>query len=810
MPRVSVLMSAYNSEQYIAEAIESILNQTFTDFEFIIINDGSTDDTADVIRKYAKQDKRIKFIDNKKNSGLISVLNQGLDICTGEYIARMDSDDIATPARFATQVEYLDKHNDVGVLGTAIQLFGADNKVRKYKENITFLDVAYFSPVAHPTVMIRRDVLERHNLRYNPEHFAAEDYGLWAEMVKVTKIHNLPDVLLKYRTHNTQISNVHSKTQRDTSMKIRNSMIDFLTDNPKFRKKILKIVHDLKFYDPMSLSRHLLMHHPIKYLKLKFNHIRPVTTNSPKIAILYIGLGRYSIFWPDFFETAEKYFIPNAEKTYFVFTDNDILEFQDRNNVIKIHQDKLGWPYDTMMRFDIFLKCEKDLQNFDYIFFFNANMKFIAKVGMDILPDDKHDGLVMGMHPGTFGLSINEFPYDRNPDSTACIPYNTGNYYVQGCLNGGTTSAYLELCRTCAKNVKIDLDKNIIALWHDESHLNKYILDKNPLVLPSNYLWPEFFSLRRKIKHIGLKKIKIIQAGKGEPKYGGIEWLRGNTDAKIYMIRRGEKVNIVQLMGGMGNQMFQYAFGYALGAETNTKVLYDLSWFEENTNDTVREYGLDYFRANVDSVDVRDSKAAKRRGIIREQHENIYQPNLMHKRAGKYFTGYFQTEKYFEKYRPQLLQAFSLKHQLNNANKKVLKQIQKSNAVSVHIRRGDYVKFQDIFGLCDLSYYKRAFDYIAKHTKDPEFFVFSDDIDWVRKNLKTKYTVHIVDINRDENTCCDIELMRNCKHNIIANSTFSWWGAWLNDNPDKIVIAPKQWYANGTPTDIIPEKWIRM
>ena len=123
-PRISVLMTAYNSQQYVAQAMESILNQTFSDFEFIIINDGSTDDTARIIRQYATRDSRIKFIDNKVNKGLISVLNQGLELCKGEYIARMDSDDISIPTRFALQLEYMDAHPDVGVLGGAISRFG--------------------------------------------------------------------------------------------------------------------------------------------------------------------------------------------------------------------------------------------------------------------------------------------------------------------------------------------------------------------------------------------------------------------------------------------------------------------------------------------------------------------------------------------------------------------------------------------------------------------------------------------------------------------------------------------------------------
>lgn len=253
-------------------------------------------------------------------------------------------------------------------------------------------------------------------------------------------------------------------------------------------------------------------------------------SNNTKIAILYIALGRYGVFWRDFYESAEKYFLPDVSKTYFLFTDNEKLEHDTDNNVIKIYQDKLGWPYDTLMRFDIFLTQEDKLAQFDYIFFFNANMQFVDLVGQEILPSDKNDGLAMGLHPGFYNKNINDFTYDRNLQSTAYIPYNSGRFYVQGCLNGGTADAYLKLCHVCSKNIKTDLDKNVIALWHDESHLNKYVLDKNPLIIPCNYLYPESWDLPD-----FKDNIKIIQRDKNNPKYGGIEWLRGNTNIKQHV-----------------------------------------------------------------------------------------------------------------------------------------------------------------------------------------------------------------------------------------------------------------------------------
>lgn len=234
MPKVSVLMTAYNSERYIAEAIESILNQTFSDFEFLIINDGSTDKTADIIAQYAKADKRIKFIDNKNNQGLIAVLNQGLDLCRGEYIARMDSDDIAMPERLAKQVEYLDANPHVGAVGGWHEKFGINvtPTIRQYPENAKILDMLVLgTPLSHPTTTIRTSVLRDNKIYYNPDFPHAEDYEIWSQIIQVAPIHNLPIKLLRYRWHNTNVSVLSQKTQRDNAECVKANIINLLSSD---------------------------------------------------------------------------------------------------------------------------------------------------------------------------------------------------------------------------------------------------------------------------------------------------------------------------------------------------------------------------------------------------------------------------------------------------------------------------------------------------------------------------------------------------------------------------------------------------
>ena len=242
-PRISVLMPAYNSEQYVAEAIESILNQTFADFEFIIINDGSKDNTAKIIQEYAKKDARIKFVNHTKNKGLIGVLNEGLDLARGEYIARMDSDDISLSMRFEKQVAYMDAHPECGVLGTWFQTFGNATNTVRHPERIRLLNILADQHVGHPTVMMRKSVLDKYGFRYDPNYKHAEDFELLSRMVMVTEIHNLPEILLRYRWAGTNISVIHSATQQNVTQRVKQNILNKLTDDTTTQQYILDYIN---------------------------------------------------------------------------------------------------------------------------------------------------------------------------------------------------------------------------------------------------------------------------------------------------------------------------------------------------------------------------------------------------------------------------------------------------------------------------------------------------------------------------------------------------------------------------------------
>lgn len=231
--KISVIMPVYNGEKYLREAIDSILNQTFTDFEFIIINDCSTDSTEDIIKSY--DDSRIVYIKNEKNLGVAGTLNKGLDVAKGEYVARMDADDISLPARFEKQVSFMDKNSNIGVCGSQILIF-EDNEPEKIfafseKDAALRVDMLFNCAFAHPSVIIRKSILDNHNICYNLEYEKAEDYRMWYDIMRVSKSHNIQEPLLKYRHHQSQVTKTNKTEQTISVTKMRRVMYETLRLN---------------------------------------------------------------------------------------------------------------------------------------------------------------------------------------------------------------------------------------------------------------------------------------------------------------------------------------------------------------------------------------------------------------------------------------------------------------------------------------------------------------------------------------------------------------------------------------------------
>ena len=207
-----------------------------------------------------------------------------------------------------------------------------------------------------------------------------------------------------------------------------------------------------------------------------------------KIGILYICTGIYELFWKDFYLSSEKHFIPEAEKEYWVFTDAKHIYDMERNNVHVVYQENLGWPGNTLFRFKMFKQCLDEYDICDYLFFCNANLLVMKPIHKDVLANDR---LIVVQHPGFWRKLSDSLPYDRNPECNAYIPMGEGDVYVMGGLNGGPTDIYKKMIMELDLAIKEDFDKGIIALWHDESHINKYIQSHPYKLLDPGYGYPQ-------------------------------------------------------------------------------------------------------------------------------------------------------------------------------------------------------------------------------------------------------------------------------------------------------------------------------
>ena len=290
---------------------------------------------------------------------------------------------------------------------------------------------------------------------------------------------------------------------------------------------------------------------------------------------------------------------------------------------------------------------------------------------------------------------------------------------------------------------------------------------------------------------------------------------------------------LVKLMGGLGNQMFQYAAAKGLACKHNVEVKVDVSFLNTDPKGsyTARKYELDIFNSAIKIATEDDLLKFNKRAnnkITRSLQRNFpalftyllaaesgsnYNPAFQSYPKNTYLNGFWQSEKYFENYKEQIKTDFKLTKVIPKELQITLNNIQNSNSVSIHVRRGDYVALKsanDFHGICGIDYYKTAINLIAKKNKDINLYVFSDDINWCKQNFDFNFPIHFVEHNFE--SYWDMFLMSNCKHNIIANSSFSWWAAWLNHNEEKTVAAPKNWFADKTinTNDLIPSRWIKV
>jgi len=288
---------------------------------------------------------------------------------------------------------------------------------------------------------------------------------------------------------------------------------------------------------------------------------------------------------------------------------------------------------------------------------------------------------------------------------------------------------------------------------------------------------------------------------------------------------------VSHIIGGLGNQMFQYAAGRALSQRLHQPLLLDVGGFSDY------QLHLGFELSNVFQCKAEVATDDKTRALLgwrssQKMRSLLLKPQLKWLRGRHlvlephfhywsgfaeinescYLSGYWQSEKYFKSIASTIRQDFKFQHPLTGMNLDLAQEMVEVNSISLHVRRGDYVSnahTNNTHGLCSLDYYRDAVAHIAENIASPSFFIFSDDIEWCREGLSLDFPSTYIDHNKGDDSYRDMQLMSLCDHHIIANSSFSWWGAWLNSNLDKIVIAPKQWFASGYRTDdLLPSEWL--
>lgn len=292
---------------------------------------------------------------------------------------------------------------------------------------------------------------------------------------------------------------------------------------------------------------------------------------------------------------------------------------------------------------------------------------------------------------------------------------------------------------------------------------------------------------------------------------------------------------ITRLQGGLGNQLFQYALGRALAVKNGTSLKLDLSDFHKETKNTKRTYRLDRFQIVADIAADKETARFKKyqyipgyrhllhnllfsnRNIYIQEDNVSFDPKKLLLKPPLYLDGWWQTEHYFIDIAPFIRKEIELISPFDKRYSACAEEIDATPAsVSLHVRRGDYITNSEAnrsHGVCTPDYYARAFTHFASFAKTVKIFIFSDDIDWVVKNITIPFPFACVSSSPEkDDECQELMLMKRCKYHIIANSSFSWWGAWLSNSPEKIVIAPKKWVTKtswNTP-DRIPSSWITL
>lgn len=531
-----------------------------------------------------------------------------------------------------------------------------------------------------------------------------------------------------------------------------------------------------------------------------------------RIGIIYIAIGIYDEFWKDFYPSCQCYFCPDTHKGFEVFTDSLRLQKMNLKNVFWHPVKDKGFIYNVSAKSEFICAiADKLKEKYDYIFFLNGNFKFVEPIlSIEVIPSEENDYITALSFDFNKDKTPDELPYDRNPQCLAYMEYGEGRYYYQGGFYGGRTLEILQMSDWIRQRIETDLSKKIIARWHDESYVNKYLSNYNPRILNETYAFVEEHMEFRPHKNIVLDKKKYL----GEKLDNYKDLSIDNTisfllDEKLNI----HKIGVVKTQGRLGNQMFQYAYLLYLRKKYgNTMDFYLYPNNEENLSDSfpfIELYRLpEEFKISIAKMNPKQAEK------IEESEISCIQEVVEPQKALTVYSGYWQCHGYADEVMAELKESFVWNDEsLCDTYQMYRDKMRTSCSISIHIRRGDYQsnKNKDVYGsICTLSYYRKAIRKMKELLgNEITFYIFTDEPEWVQTYFSINDCV-LVEKPKNIADWQDMCLMSSCKHHIIANSSFSWWGAWLGENSEKIVIAPEVWYSGLSTPDLLPETWIRI
>lgn len=522
-----------------------------------------------------------------------------------------------------------------------------------------------------------------------------------------------------------------------------------------------------------------------------------------KIAIVYIAIGSYARLWEDFHASCEHYFCVDEEKNYELFTDSEKLH-KITCSTIHIHKiNNEEWIMNASCKSACIHQNRYRFRTlYDYIFYVNSNMLFTNPIYCkEILPNASQSYLTALSFDHCRSISLDNYPYEQQQNCQAYIPFGKRARYYRDIFYGGRTNEVLLMSEWITNAIAHDTSQGIIAENREESYLNRYLLDHNPHILNEEYAHYIDSAFAENYKAIILDK---------ENSPGS------KTLLETENIFREIHTSIISLSGGLGNQMFQYAFTLYIRSLWKKKQLWLLNIDKAESAYQGYELSTVFSISDMQPISENLQNSLKHFpvsfiNVISEKKVSAIQNIIEADVPVTTINGDWRCYAYIEACASEIRRSFIFQESKLNTNSiQALQRIKQSNAVAIHIRRSNYCNRDNKYiysGICNYNYYQHAIQKLEKQIEKPlSYFFFSDDTDWVKAHFNNA-NYHIIDWNKAKDNWQDMCLMVACKHHIIANSSFSWWGAWLGTWPGQCVIAPSVWYNTIETPDILPPNW---